>query len=361
MCRRFFCNIMKKYILFFACSLLAGLPLNAAEWVHAHERHSVSAELPQVQKETRARRVILMIGDGMSPDHVAAAWMCNKGRLNIDRLPVVAQVRTYSASSAITDSAAAGTAIACGHKTNNGSLGMDAAGRPIESIAKVLDKRGYKTGVVVTSSVLDATPAAFYAHVTSRQQKATIAQQLANSGLDVVIGGGEKEVPAACQELLRQSGTLLLLKGDENTPPAPERGDFLAENTRRALKHMENHPKGFFLMIEGSCIDKVSHKRDVNAAVQETLDFDCAVGAVLEWMKKHPDTLLIITSDHMTGSLIITDGSAEQGRMKGKMMVNHHHGYMVPVYAFGPGAGHFALIRDNTEFFSSILKVLKEK
>lgn len=352
---------MKRKLYILGAALALILPVCGADWVRAHDWHRVSPDLPQVHRATHARNVVLMIGDGMSPDHVAAAWMCNKGRLNIDRLPVVSQVRTYSASSAITDSAAAGTAIACGHKTNNGSLGMDAAGRPIESIAAFLGKRGYKTGVVVTSSVLDATPAAFYAHVTSRQQKAEIAQQLASSGLDVVIGGGVKEVPQACRDALRQSGAEIELMGDENTPPVAERGHFLAENTHRALRLLEKHPKGFFLMVEGSCIDKVSHNRDIDAAVQETLDFDRAVGVVLEWMKKHPDTLLIITSDHMTGALIITDGSAEQGRMKGKMMVNHHHGYMVPVYAFGPGAGHFAQIRDNTQFFNCIKKVLNEK
>lgn len=350
-----------RNVLIAGCFLMGAIMAQAEEWVRAHECHAVSPTLPKVNYAAVPRNVIMMIGDGMSPDHVAAAWICNKGKLNLDRLPLVSQVRTYSASSAITDSAAAGTAIACGHKTKNGSLGVDAEAKPIDSIASALRKRGYKTGVVVTSSVLDATPAAFYAHVTSRKNKAKIAEQLASSGLDVVIGGGEKEVPEAYQEQLRQSGALLQLKGDENTPPVPERGDFLSRGVESALQQLEKHLKGFFLMVEGSCIDKVSHNRDVDAAVQETLDFDRAVGVVLKWMKKHPDTLLLITSDHMTGALIITDGSAEQGRMKGKMMVNHHHGYMVPVYAFGPGAARFATIRDNTEFFSSVLNLIKEK
>lgn len=352
---------MLKYCVSLAVCFLLGVPaVQGAEWVVARECHDVAA-LPRVREKSTPKNVIMMIGDGMSPDHVAAAWICNKGKLNMDLLPVATRVRSYSASAAITDSAAAGTALACGHKTNNGCLGVDAAGRPIHSIAAELRERGYQTGVVVTSSVLDATPAAYYAHVPSRNNKAEIANQLADSGLNVVMGGGVKFVPQEHVDSLREKGALVQLLGDDNTPPVAERGDFLAQSTRRALQHLEQHRKGFFLMIEGSCIDKVSHDQNVDAAVQETLDFDRAVGVVLEWMKEHPDTLLLVTSDHMTGALIITDGSAEQGRMKGKMMVNHHHGYLIPVYAYGPGAAHVARMRDNTEFFNTILKALKEK
>ena len=312
-----------------------------------------------IETPAQARNVILMIGDGMSSEHVWAAWLCNGGKLNLECLPHTAFSRTPSANRTITDSAAGGTAIACGEKTNNGMLGQRPSGRVLYSLASRLMQPPYNkdAGLVVTKAITDATPAAFYAHVPSRKQTEKIAAQLLEMPFLVVAGGGSAAfTPEQAALLAAEPRRFVSLSAKGDCPYAPERGDELPQNVAKALSVLEQAPNGFFLMIEGSEIDMASHATDLNLAVRETLDFDKTLGVVLQWMQRHPDTLLVVTADHQTGGLSILDGCVKKGWVKGSFSTSNHTGVAVPIYAAGPGAEAFSGIMENTDILTNILR-----
>ncbi len=320
-------------------------------------QHEVSATPVSVQPQRKARHIILMIGDGMGAEQVWAAWAANGGKLNIERLPVLGMSRTSSASDAITDSAAGGTALACGARTANGVVGQSAEGVPYDSLARRLGQEGYATGMVVTNSVTDATPAAFYARAASRGDTEHIASQLPEPGFDLVLGGGSADVPAAVVEQMRQGGAVVELSTPHRLPPATERGDYLPQAVGRALGELGRGDRPFFLMVEGSQIDIAGHWNDLEEMVAETMDFDRAVGVVLKWMEAHPDTLLIVTADHQTGGLALTDADPKRGRVRGCFTTFVHNGLAVPVYAAGAGADRFAGVFDNCELLRRVMSV----
>lgn len=338
-----------KRIFLLAAAAWCGCLASCAR-VHANARNIYEVEPAFVQSDaaTVARNVVLMIGDGMGLEHVWAAWLSNKGKLNITNLPVTGFSITTSASHAITDSAAGGTAIACGCKANNGQLGLDASGNPHESLAVQLRRAAKSTGLVVTKTITDATPAAFYAHNESRYNTRPIAQALVGAGFDVLIGGGAGDFTDEQKASLKQSTQLFELAAEKHCPPASERGNWLPERVKMALQTLEKDPDGFFLMVEGSRIDTSAHVNDLAETVRETLDFDRAVGVVLKWMKTHPDTLLVVTADHQTGGLALPGGNKEKGEVQGKFTTFDHSGVAVPVYAAGPGAARFTGVQENT-------------
>lgn len=142
---------------------------------------TVSVAEPEGKK---VKNIIYMIGDGMGLEQLSAAWVCNGGKLNFDNFNVTGLIRTYSANRLVTDSAAAGTALATGHKTNNGMVGVTPDGTPVESLAEYAKSKGKKVGTAVTCRINDATPAAFFAHSESRNNQEDIAAQFAESGID---------------------------------------------------------------------------------------------------------------------------------------------------------------------------------
>lgn len=302
----------------------------------------------------KARNVVLMIGDGMGSEHVWAAWIRNGSKLNITSLPVTGFSITTSASHGITDSAAGGTAIACGCKAINGQLGLDENGNKVESLAVRMRRAGKATGLVVTKSVTDATPAAFYAHVKSRRDTPAIAASLVEAGFDVIAGGGSADFTAEQHAELEKRTKMLELAAPGECEPASKRGDWMPEQVEEALRVLEKDEDGFFLMVEGSRIDVEAHDNNMEEVVQETLDFDRAVGVVLKWMKKHPDTLLVVTADHQTGGLSLTDANRGKSQVKGAFSTRKHSGVAVPVYAAGVGAGQFTGVRENTELAPAI-------
>lgn len=310
--------------------------------------HETAPSIVSATPAGKARNVVLMIGDGMGAEHVWAAWLANKGALNITNLPVTGFSITMSASHTITDSAAGGTAIACGCKAINKQVGLDAAGNPRDSLAVQMRRAGKSTGLVVTKTITDATPAAFYAHVKSRYDTPAIARDLVGAGFEVLIGGGAGDFTVEQKESLRKTTQLLELAADKHCPPASVRGNWLPERVSMALQTLERDPDGFFLMVEGSRIDTSAHENDLPETVRETLDFDRAVGVVLEWMKRHPDTLLVVTADHQTGGFCLLDGDKKKGEVKGRFTTFDHSGVAVPVYAAGPGAERFTGVQENT-------------
>lgn len=293
--------------------------------------------------------VIMMIPDGESVDEVTLARWYNGGSLNIDEM-TCGLVRTYSAESAITDSAAAATAYATGHKTNEGYEGLlpsvinmpglsgdtvSQAKKPVASVLEAARLAGKKTGMVVTAPVMHATPAGFSSHTESRENYDTISMQEVYQGIDVVMGGGLYYMKDGRQDY--QDLTLdiqnrgydyvttreqMLSSGADkifglfapvdldyefdryDNPNQPS----LAEMTKKAIETLDRGDRGFFLLVEGSKIDYASHAHDPVGVVSEILSYDAAVGEALEFAKRDGHTVVISAADHGNGNMSIGVG-----------------------------------------------------
>lgn len=338
-----------------------------------------TADIGTQRKTVEVKNVILMIGDGMGVSQVYAGMTANHGTLHLERCQYAGFAKTYAANNYITDSAASGTAIACGVKTNNGTIGMDAADRPVKSILELTGEKGLSTGVIATYELTNATPASFIAHQPKRSMEYEIAMDYLNSGVTVCIGGGRRRfeqrpdsinlteqmlgkgyrVAYTMEELSKiNSGKLIGLLADGHMPSYPERGEMLPESVKIALDILDNNPEGFFLMVEGSQIDGGGHANNTDKIVNEMLDFDRAIKEAFDFAEKNAGTLVIITADHETGGLTINGGSFETGEVKGEYTTKGHTAVMVPVFAFGAGAEEFAGIYENTDIMPKILKLL---
>jgi alkaline phosphatase len=325
--------------------------------------------------------IILMIGDGMGVATVYAGLTGNHGTLALQQFRSVGFSKTYSASNYTTDSGAGGTALATGHKTYNGAIGVGADSLPVKSVLEYAEDIGYATGLVATSSITDATPASFIAHVASRYDLPKIALDFLKTDIDVFIGGGRNDFAKRPDGLnlidsLRARGYQVMFSIDSiknvtsgklagltaeahNLTIDEGRGDMLLKATETALNILDNNKKGFFLMVEGSHIDKEAHAKDSMGVVEEMIDFDKVVGKVLEFAKKDGNTLVIVTADHETGGITIPAGNFETGKVVTVFDPEAGHtGVMVPVFAYGPGAEKFQGIQENTDIFYKMLSVL---
>lgn len=323
------------------------------------------------------RNVILMIGDGMGIPAVYSAMTVSDLPLNIERCLISGLQTTYSSDNYITDSGAAGTALATGNKTKNGAIGVDSQGNPVKSILAIAEEHGLATGLVSTSSVTHATPASFIAHQSSRGNYEDIASDFLKTDIDVFIGGGydhftKRKDKLSLVDTLKLKGyevdttlnlilnsTSLKLAGFtaplQNPYRLKGRGNMLPASSGKAIEILSKNSKGFFLMIEGSQIDWAGHANSADTLVDETLDFDKAVGVVLDFAKKDGHTLVVITADHETGGVTITGGDRATHKVELSFSTKDHTAVMVPVYAYGPGAGKFTGIYDNTDIFQKIL------
>jgi alkaline phosphatase len=310
------------------------------------------------------------------PDVYAAMTVSDKP-LNIEKCSFIGLQKTFSSNSYITDSGAAGTALATGNKTKNGTIGMDSQGKRVKSILEIAEEQGLATGLVSTSSITDATPASFIAHELSRMNYEAIALDFLKTDIDVFIGGGYNNFAKRTDKLnlldsLKFRGyevdtsMAMVMKSDSRklaglTAPFNNpfrlkgRGDMLPESTSKAIEILSKNKKGFFLMVEGSEIDKIAHLNVADTLIDETLDFDKAVGVALDFAKNDGHTLVVITADHETGGVTIVDGDRATHMVKLSFSTKDHTAVMVPVYAYGPGADKFAGIYDNTDIFQKIL------
>lgn len=331
----------------------------------------------QQSDESKVKNVILLIGDGMGTAQVYAGITANNG-LNIERSQFVGFSKTYSADQYITDSAAGGTALATGVKTNNGAIGVDPDGKPVKSILEIAAENGLATGLVASCAITHATPASFVAHQPSRNMQEEIAQDFLNSDISVFIGGGRKyfndrtDDKNLLTELANKGfsialdmetvneineGKLAALIFEDHPTTYPDRGEFLPESTQKAIELLEDNSKGFFLMVEGSQIDWGGHANEVEYTVNEVLDFDRAVKIAFDYADRNPGTLVVVTADHETGGMSITDGSFQTGEVEASWGTGGHTSVMVPVFSYGTGAEQFAGIYENTDVFNKILSL----
>jgi alkaline phosphatase len=327
-----------------------------------------------------AKKIIFLIGDGMGLQEVFASYTVNGGDLAIMTVSHVGLQKTQSANKYITDSAASGTAMACGEKTNNGVIGLDTAMHELESILKFAEKQSMATGLVSSSSITHATPASFIANDESRNNYEAIAADFLKTDIDVFIGGGldhfsKREdgrdltkdletngytVTSTVEQFIaHKSGKLAAFTAPVHNPNVLNgRGDMLPLATKKAIELLDQNEKGFFLMIEGSQIDWGGHANDQEYVITETLDFDKAVKIALDFAKADGETLVVITADHETGGMIVLDGNITEGTVETVFNSGGHTGIFIPVYAYGPGAELFTGIYENTSFKEKFISAL---
>jgi len=328
---------------------------------------------PAVYANEKPKNIILLIGDGMGVAHIQAAMAVADNTLHMAKFKHVGLMTTDSADDYVTDSAAGGTAIATGAKTNNGMVSVSPDGKPLKTILEYAEENGLSTGLVSTSSILHATPASFIAHEPDRDDYKLIAGDFLDTEIEVFIGGGYKDFEQGpdnrnlINELNEknytvvdnlddmqsvESGKLAGLMADKHLERYTKgRGDFLIKSTQKAIEILSAQPNGFFLMVEGSQIDWGGHANLINYVTSELIDFDNAVGAALAFAENNKETLIIVTSDHETGGLLLYNDKKNPGTPDFKFKSRHHTGVMVPVLSYGPGAESFTGFMDNTDIF----------
>jgi len=367
--------------------LLLGLGLfgfEPADVVYDDCKALKEAQCDQYRAEGagQARNVILMIGDGMGLNQIYAARVKANGPqqpLALESLPHRGLAATCSLSGT-TDSAAAGTALATGHKAVNKDISLSPQGEEWETVLELAEKLNKRTGLVTTADITDATPAVFAAHEPARSDHLGVARDYFSlTKPNLLLGGGKDQFTP---ELLKQAQldgyhmvyTLAELEkldpakivrvlglfaaanmNFELSPKPNPQAPHLHQMAEFALHQLEPGPNGFFLMIEGGRIDHACHAGDLEKAIGETLEFDRTVALVLEWMKGRTDTLLVITADHETGGLTVEKqdyrkGDTVKARFTTKLpgFPAAHSKQEVGVFSEGPNAAAVKAHQDNT-------------
>ncbi len=377
------------------------------------------------QKDDKAKYIFLFIGDGMGMGQVtlAESYLSYKaGRLGGEQLsftqfPYLALCNTYSANRNITCSAAAGTAIACGEKTNNEHIGVGPDGKPLESIAYALHEKGYNVGIMTTVPVNHATPAAFYGHNSSRYGYYDISREIVSSGFEFFAGSGfynykgsrgDKPAvdiyieengydvcygPKEFESRDRDKGIVFIQESGRETNPENYVSDGaeacdveLCEMLEMGLEVLGDK-EPFFIMCEGGNIDWAAHDNKTMTTVMEIIAFDKAIQEAIEFYNQHPDeTLIVVTADHETGGVSIGEGKdwrpeiidwklleghwyesgeknvlgyEENREMNQKALIgwtsSHHTAARVPAFAIGKGAEKFHGIIENSDIKGKIL------
>ena len=371
------------------------------------------AEKPQV------KNVIYLIGDGMGFGAVSSLLLSEDSVTGFEQAPVIGLSETCSANNYVTDSPAGGTALACGIRTKNGYLGVDPEGKPLTSILRKAQAMGKRSGIVVNTVLTEATPAAFYAGVTSRSMSFDIAKQFTESGVDVAIGAGLEPfikrpdsldltatlinkgydvhldwktvlnttskkfvgiLPMGDVHRRNESGNTtagaadgaevclaakLAASSEENgdTTRLSEPTVYLEKATAKALEVLSNdNRQGFFLMIESAIIDGYGHNNDSEGMIEEMKEFDNTLRQLVAYVNQHPETLLVVTADHETGGTGVSYKSYEVGSttpVQLSFSTKGHTGTVVPVFAYGAGAEAFAGIMKNTDLPKKIEELMK--
>lgn len=292
--------------------------------------------------------VFYFIGDGMSFNHILGTEHYNTAkagaketlRLNFTQFDTRNFVTNYSASTLVTDSAAAGTALASGVKTANASIGVDAQGNEVRTLADVASELGYKVGLVTNVGINHATPSCFYGHTADRFGFPKLVDDYIASDVAFIAGStimdmksgpqDPKYSPVTTAELaerIRKSGILLTLNAEEAGNVKGQRVALVANDkankhvpyvidrkggeltlldcSKAAIKYLTNNsPEGFFLMVEGGKLDYAAHEQDAVTTFHEVNEFAKCIDLAIAFAKQHPDeTLIVVTSDHETGGM----------------------------------------------------------
>ncbi|WP_125721314.1 alkaline phosphatase [Flavobacterium ustbae] len=324
------------------------------------------------QKNLPVKNVILLIGDGNGLSQISSAVLANNGTLSLTQLKSIGFIKTQSADDFTTDSAAAGTALATGQKTNNRAIGTDSLRKPIPNISEILQKRNFSTGVISTDEITGATPASFYAHREERSDAKGISEDLLKSKLNLFVAGGANEfknttvnskfkiLNSVKDMQTENSDAVGVFISQGRVPSVLEgRGELLADATKYSLEFLGKKKKPFFLMVEGAQIDSFGHVNNAAGIVAETIDFDTAIAQALMFADQNEGTLVIVTADHETSGFGIPQGNVKKHEIEGDFITNDHTATMVPIFAYGPHSQDFQGVYENNEVFHKILSILK--
>ncbi|WP_048137877.1 MULTISPECIES: alkaline phosphatase [unclassified Methanosarcina] len=350
----------KRYVLFtlsIVGLLLLGYITSAVDSIDSNAKSTVlninGNSITLADPDAKIKNIIVLVPDGCSQSvQTLARWYSGKP-LQLDEM-MVGAVSTYSADSVITDSSAAATALATGHKTTNGFISVGPADdsvlsileapseevqyRPLATVLEGSKLEGKATGLVVTSRVTHATPAAFASHVDDRNNENEIMEQMVYGDIDVVFGGGSRYLLPVAEGGKRMDGENLTevlldrgyqfidskdemldltsgrtwglfakshMESDINRPLLAPEEPSLAEMTEKAVELLSQDKDGFFLMVEGSQVDWGDHTNDPIYAVTSFLAFDEAVKVAVDFAEKDGHTLVLAFPDHNTGGMII--------------------------------------------------------
>ncbi|MDH5602632.1 MAG: alkaline phosphatase [Cyclobacteriaceae bacterium] len=350
----------------------------------------IRTEIKDSKEETgspKAKNIILLIGDGMGLSQVSSRFFNGDGNPNFGRFNQIGLIRTSSSNSKITDSAAAGTALSSGVKTYNGAIGVNPDTTLVPSILEYAHENLLSTGIVATSSITHATPAAFYAHVRSRGTQEEIAEFLLEGKVDFFAAGGIQFFNKRADSMnllsaLTEKGYVMdttrladqheagqkygyLFAADAMPPMIQGRGNFLPDATLAAINHLSKNEEGFFLMVEGSQIDWGGHANNEEYLVGEVLDFDKAIGIALDFAEKDGNTLVVVTADHETGGYTLGSTSKETSpgnttndynQITGAFSTTGHSAALIPVFSYGPGSESFQGIYENNLIFHKMME-----
>lgn len=303
------------------------------------------------------KNVILMIGDGMGVNTVKATKSVRGVDLALDTMPVEGRSDTRSFILDYTDSAAGGSALSCGVRIWDNSVALfpyhvvSLTGQNVPvTLAELAKANGKSAGVVTTDKTSGATPSAFTAHAQARQMEKTISAQQLKCDVDLLWGcesesitkekcekNGFTFVQTATELEALESGSRSFAQfdfeemknctGKKDTPS-------IKQMTEKAIDLLDDNDEGFFLMVEGACIDKFSHKNMLQGATMNLVEFDKAVKYALDYAAADGDTLVVVTADHETGGIQYNESTDEY-----YYTTTNHTTADVPVYVSATDAG----------------------
>lgn len=331
---------------------------------------------------TAPKNVIILIGDGMGPNDIALAEKYGEGvydfGLALNQIPHHGYATTYSASNAVTDSAASGTALSTGYKTNNGYIGMNQWGEDVPTMAEIARDAGKKVGIITDEYIYGATPSAFVVHNISRENTGELTSDMVKFKPDVLMSAGYNQViprlDADAQDIFYNEYIVAkdfarfqeALDSDPNCEKpfwgflngySTITSDNLAQSTAVALNRLKNE-NGFFLMVESSGTDKFGHGNDMRGKLNSVVTLDRTLVEILAFMEENPDTLLVVTSDHETGGVRLPESEDES--IEALFTSTNHTGVDVRVFCVGKGSAYFAgKTVDNTDIAKFLIKAIK--
>jgi alkaline phosphatase len=354
-------------------------PWECATYVKSLPNNIVKRDMKNANKALEAyqnqpidnpsQNIILMVGDGNGLGHITAAYTHQFGNINLAKSKHVGLIHTSSYNDLTTDSAAGGSALACGQKTNNRHIGVNYIGQKMENFLEKLPKT-YNKVILTTDEVTGATPSAFYAHVKERDDTKNIISDLVKSDINLIVGAGKRHFTDFDEKVhsnivlhskvpdnfINKKVNIAALENNELPYFNQGRGDFLTQSFTTITAQLERDTKPFFLVVENSHIDNSGHHNSAKDAISEVLDFDRCVGQAIEFVKKNPNTTLIVLADHETGGITLPHGNSTQ--MEFSFSTDDHTFLMVPVFAWGNNASIFQGMYQNTDIFHKIINIL---
>ena len=330
-----------------ALSLLAGI--------------GTYAEAPQA--DLTCKNVILLIASGVSPAHITAAKVKTGAQLNLLSLTYSGTLETTNSDNAISDPAAAATALSTGKRTLNFALGVDPDGNSLPLITEALQTVGKKVGIITDKYLSDATPAAFAVHNPLKSDLYGIARQEIASGIDLFLGGGSKyfdnyraDIAAAGYDYVTTPARLGELAAGKKVIGAFSNYTFatgynvpsLSAMLSKATEVLDND-NGFFIVAEGGLIDKYCFERDITKMAAELVKFDEAVGTAMAYVDAHPDTLLIVAGDVEAGNLELADKPTQGNTTNSRFKSYGTSTIKTALYTYGKNASAFTGEHRNTD------------